>query len=224
MVLSVYMKFDQEVPIQFEVTFSGQKKIIDNEIQHVSFNFEKKGTYDIEFSQKGINETFSFMQKLMYLLFLPIIGLFAGFSVFGETLSVYGRINPYLITQKITLEIESDTQIDAVYVRPAYDKKQRIWLKPNLLFSNIKNVGKSTINNNIKDFSNCYLSFKRSFTAVCFDVIVFFMVIAFIALFKEETQIFIAFLSLSLSSLFLWLLTIILVKIKIKRLKKYFLN
>lgn len=222
--LSVCMKFDKELPTQFEITFLGERKIIDNENQSVSFNFEKESTYDIEFSQKQIDETFSFVQKLMYLLFIPIIGLFAGFSVFGEILSIYEKINPYLITQKITLKIESDRQVNVVYVSPVFEKKQGIWLKPNLLFSNIKNIGKPVIKDNSIDFLNCYLNFKRSFAAVCFDVIVFFAIISFIALFREETKAFIAFLLLSLFLLFTSIVTIVLVKMKIKRLKKCFLN
>lgn len=214
MVLNINMEYDEMVPVRFEVTFSGMTKVISGETKSVSFCFEKEDTYEIKIAQKEVDETFSTLQKLMFILFLPIIGLFSGLSVYGETKLVFRKINPYLISQKIVLRMESDTQIDVAYIVPEYDKRLMTWTKPSLLFSNLKNTDSYTITNNIKNFFNCYLGFKRSFIAICFDVIAFFMVVAFLALHKNDEQVFITFLLLSLSLLFLCILTLILVKKK----------
>lgn len=224
MVLNIYMKYDEIAPIQFEVKFLGVTKVINAETKSVSFCFDKEGTYQIELAQKGADETFSTLQKLMYLLFLPIIGLFSGLSVYGEAMSVFRKINPYLISQNIVLKMEADTQIDVTYIAPVYDKKLLTWTKPSMIFSNPKNADNYILSDNIRDFSNCYLGFKRSFFAICFDVITFFMVIAFLALHKDNEQVFITFFILSLSLLLLCLLTLILVKKKIVKMKKLFIQ
>jgi len=218
------MKYYEIAPIQFEVKFLGVTKVINSETKGVSFCFDKAGTYQIELAQKGADETFTILQKLMYLLFLPIIGLISGLSVYGESMSIFKRINPYLISQNIVLKMEADTQIDVTYIAPIYDKKLITWTKPSLKFSKPKNADNYLISDNIRDFSNCYLGFKRSFFAICFDVITFFMVIAFLALHKDNKQVFITFLILSLSLLLLCLLTLIFVKKKIEKVKSLFIK
>ncbi len=222
--LNIHMKYDEISPIQFEVTFLGVTKIINAETQSVSFEVDIESTYEIEFVQKEVNEKFSAMQKFMYILFIPIIGLFSGIFMYGELMSVFRKINPYIISKTIVLKIETDTQVNVVYTRPIYNKSLRMWTEPNLLFSNIKYTNNYAIEDNTNDFENCYVNFKRFFVAIYFDVILLFLVFAFIALQKEDKQVFVAFSCLSLSVLLLCLITLIAVKRKITRMKISFIK
>lgn len=194
MELKVNMNIDEDITTEFKITFLGQTKIIDNKEKSAVFTFKEVGTYDIEFSQQAVDEEFSTMQKIMYLLFLPLMGIFSIFSAFGDsTWSLYKKVQPYLITQTVTLEVNGDMELKISYIPSVYDKKQKNWLEPNLLFSKCSDIGSATIVKNDNAFNNYYLDYKRTFCAATFDVILIFVIIALIALNKGQMQVFFFF-------------------------------
>lgn len=212
------MSIDDDIPAEFNVTFSGQTQIMSSDVKSVVFNFDEAGTYDIEFSQPIIDETFSTMQKVLYLLFLPLIGIFSMLSVYGEiSLSIYKRIHPYVITKRTTLKVEGDTEFNVRYIPSVFDKKQENWSEPCLIFPKSETSDQTTIIKNAKAFDNCYLDFKRTYGALLFDIILIFSIIAILAFDKNDLSGFIAFFSISIFVLSIGITVIMVVKNKVEK-------
>jgi len=219
--LKVNMIISEEVPAEFKVTVSGQTKTIDGTDKSAIFTFDEAGTYDIEFSQQVIDESFSFSQKIMYLLFLPLTGILSLILLYGESpWPIYKKIHPYLISQKISLTIQEDLQLNVRYVPSVY--KAGYWSKPVLIFSECDTAEEPAITKNDKAFDNCYLEFKRSFGSAFFVVALFFSIIGIIALCKSDLVAFAVFISLAAILAVVCIVTITVVKNKIKKAKEEF--
>lgn len=221
--LKVNMNIDEDISTEFRVTFLGQSRIMNEQVKSVVFEFEESGTHNIEISQQVVDERFSVMQRIVYLLFVPLIGILRMFAVFGEkSSSLYNKIHPYLITQSATLRIVGDTEVNVKYIASAYDKKKKNWSRPSLNFSDFSTIGNVVIEKNDKAFDNYYFDFKRTFGALGFDVILFFVIVSLMALNKGQMRAFVAFLVLSVFIFGVCLLVITLTRNKIRKAKTKF--
>ncbi len=220
LVLKINFHYDEELEPQFDVRFLDEKRSLGNDTKSVTFEFAEEGTYCIELVQTEETEIFSFKQKLMYILFLPLIGLVGVLSLYGESLSVFQKVNPYLISTRISMILKSDTTLDVVYNSSKFDNKTLLWTKPSLIAKNIADV-KTVISKNEDGFINTYLGYKRLFFAVCFDVMLVFAIFAFVGIKHHSYKIFIAFMSLSVFVMLVCLITLSFTKRKILKMKKH---
>ena len=223
MELKVNMVISEDIPAEFKVTFDDQTKILDAIDKNAVFNFDKSGTYVIEFSQQAIDEKFSAMQKIMYLLILPLTGILSFFMLYGESpWPIYKKIHPYLIAQKIRLTVDSDAKLNVRYVPSVFNDKTGCWSKPVLIFAEHDNAEEAIITRNDNAFDNCYLEFKRTFGSAFFVVILFFSILGIIALYRSELAVFTTFILLATILTAVCIITIIFVKNKVKKGKAEF--
>ncbi|HPZ53137.1 MAG TPA: hypothetical protein PLI11_09470 [Clostridia bacterium] len=223
MVLDVVMKYDGAAPVGFNVNFMGKTKVVTENNPKASFKFEKKGTFELEIVQIPKEEELTKFKKILNILLLPVIGLIKIFSSFGDA-KLLKKLNPYLVSQKIAVDLDGDTEIGFVYQKAEYDKKQKAWVKPSLQFPSLMNIERYEVAQNVHDFMRCYTDFRCSSIAVCFDVVLLFMIIAFIALSKSSMMVFTSFLVLSLISILICVLAMVFVKKRMDGMKEEFLK
>ncbi len=223
MVLDVIMKYDGAAPVGFNVNFMGKTKVVTENNPKASFKFEKKGTFELEIVQIPKEEELTKFKKILNILLLPVIGLIKIFSSFGDA-KLLKKLNPYLVSQKIAVDLDGDTEIGFVYQKAEYDKKQKAWVKPSLQFPSLMNIERYEVAQNVHDFMRCYTDFRCSSIAVCFDVVLLFMIIAFIALSKSSMMVFTSFLVLSLISILICVLAMVFVKKRMDGMKEEFLK
>lgn len=220
MQLNIRLKSDENIQPQFQVTVLNKTNVLNADSKNISFDFNEPGQYCIEFLQVGEDESFTLFQKLIFILFVPIIGLFSALSSYGETTSVFEKIDPYLIKQRFTLDINGDMQVDVCYSKSVFEKKTKTWTKPTLHLSEGSNCGVPKYSVNTKEFENSYYNFKRSFGPACFNVAVIFAIIAVLGLKSSNYMVFCSFLSISILVLLVMVFTLAFVKRKIQKSKE----
>lgn len=117
-----------------EFTVGDETKAIDRFSNSVHFSLEPKQTYRIYFEQKREQYIPRPVEIVLNLLLLPIRGLF-NVITFNVDQAWEKEISAFKASGYIDINLETDTELSFEYKSGSFDKSQKYFYEPTVLFS-----------------------------------------------------------------------------------------
>ena len=212
----------------FWVEYNGRKQVLNGEAPSAFFEDAASDIQALRITQQKSDNPYQkewkelkTKEKVIFIFTLPFLGVLCLLSAFRSAGALERKIVPWLLSMEATLKINEKKTIELNYHASFYDRKTKLWTKPNIT-SDVISQKSITISPNFDGFLMAYNEYKWSVLSVFSIVFLFWGILAVIALLRNAISSAISFVILLCVTIVFCIVILRLMKKKAEAMRENF--